>query len=144
MHVRQKYNIPYTPIGREYSAVPELPYGLQAQVDFGQYNMRMTNGKRKKIYFFAMVLSRSRMKYHWFSDRPFTAKMVVYAHEKAFEFLGGIPDSLVYDLDRTMVVGGNLEKLFLQVLLENTPKAVVLNCIFAANQIRKPKEKLKM
>ncbi|MGK7397286.1 MAG: IS21 family transposase [Candidatus Cyclobacteriaceae bacterium M3_2C_046] len=113
MYVRQKYNIPYIPIGRDYSAVPELPYGQQAQVDFGQYNMRMTNGKRKKIYFFAMVLSRSRMKYHWFSDRPFTAKMVVYAHEKAFEFFGGIPKELVYDLDRTMVVDENLGEIIL-------------------------------
>ena len=94
MSVRQKYNIPYVPVGRDYSAVPELPFGLQAQVDFGQYNMRMTNGKRKKIYFFAMVMSRSRMKYHFFSDQPFTAKMVVFAHEKAFEFFGGIPKVL--------------------------------------------------
>jgi hypothetical protein len=111
--VRQKYNIPFVPTFREYFPVEELPYGEQAQVDFGEYNMRTSTGKRKKVRFFAMVLSGSRMKYIWFLDKPFTAETVVQAHENAFNFFGGIPNTIVYDQDRTMVVDENLGEIIL-------------------------------
>ena len=113
MFVRQKHNIPFIRLYREYFPIEELPYGEQAQVDFGEYNMRTSNGKRKKVKFFAMVLSRSRMKYIWFLDKPFTAATVAQAHEKAFEFFGGIPKTIVYDQDRTMVVNENLGDVIL-------------------------------
>lgn len=111
--VRQKYNIPYVRSYREYFPIEELPYGEQSQVDFGEYNMRTSYMKRKKVNFFAMVLSRSRMKYIWFLDKPFTAETVVQAHEKAFEFFGGIPKTTVYDQDRTMVVDENAGNIIL-------------------------------
>lgn len=113
MFVRQKYNIPLIPTFREYFPIEELPYGEQVQVDFGEYNMRTLSGKRKKVKFFAMVMSRSRMKYIWFLDKPFTAETVAQAHEKAFEFFGGIPKTIVYDQDRTMVVDENLGDVIL-------------------------------
>lgn len=113
MFVRHKHNIPFVSIGREYFPIEELPYGEQAQVDFGEYNMRMSNGKRKKVKFFAMVLSRSRMKYIWFLDKPFTAETVAKAHENAFSFFGGIPNTIVYDQDRTMVIDENLGDVIL-------------------------------
>ena len=72
----------------------ELPYGEQVQVDFGEYNIRIADGKRKKVRFFAMVLSRSRMKYVYFSHKPFTSQTIIYAHERAFEFFGSIPKTL--------------------------------------------------
>ena len=55
MFVRQKYNIPFVRITREYFPVEELPYGDQAQVDFGEYNMRLPGGGRKKVRFFGLV-----------------------------------------------------------------------------------------
>jgi len=113
MFIRQKYNIPFIHLTREYFAVAELPYGEQAQVDFGEYNMRLASGSRKKVHFFAMVLSRSRMKYIWFSDKPFTAETVCLAHEKAFDFFEGIPKTVVYDQDRTMLVDENIGDLIL-------------------------------
>ena len=113
MFVRQKYNIPVVKVSREYFTVPELPYGEQAQVDFGQTNLRMSNGKRKKVYFFAIVLSRSRMKYIWCWDKAYTALDVCEAHDRAFAFYGGIPDTLVYDQDATMIVNENLGDIIL-------------------------------
>jgi transposase len=113
MYVRQVHNIPYSPAYREYFPIEELPYGEQAQVDFGEYNMRTSSGKMKKARFFAMVMSRSRMKYVWFIDKPFTAELVVQAHENAFKFFGGIPETIVYDQDRTMIVDENLGKIIL-------------------------------
>ena len=113
MYVRQKYNIPYVHSQRDYFPVEELPYGRQAQVDFGEYNMRLSSGKRKKVKFFAMVLSRSRMKYIWFLDKPFTAETVARSHESAFAFFCGIPETIVYDQDRTMVIDENLGDIIL-------------------------------
>lgn len=113
MFVRQKYNIPFVRITRDYFPVEQLPYGEQAQVDFGEYNMRAPGGGRKKVRFFAIVLSRSRMKYVWFSDQPFTSETVCQAHEKAFAFFDGIPKTIVYDQDRTMLVDENMGDLIL-------------------------------
>jgi transposase len=112
-HLRDRYNIPKAESVREYVCVPELPYGLQGQVDFGFYNMKTTLGKIKKVQFFTFVLSRSRYKYIFFSDIPFTTEMVISAHEKAFEFIGGYPDELVYDQDRLFMVSENLGDLIL-------------------------------
>ena len=91
----------------------ELPWGKQAQVDFGEYNMRDGQGKRVKVYFFTMVLSRSRCKYVFHSLTPFTSALTVYAHIKAFEYFGGIPSEIVYDQDKVLLVDENLGNLIL-------------------------------
>ncbi len=113
MYVRQKHNIPVVKADRTYFPVEELPYGDQAQIDFGQYNMRTPDNRRKKVHFFTMVLSRSRMKYVWFVDTPFTAKTMCQAHEYAFDFFGGIPKTMVYDQDTVMVVDENIGDIIL-------------------------------
>ena len=63
MALRQKYNIPLEEVSREYFVVEQLPYGQQAQADFGHYILRGTEDHRKRIHFFVMMLSRSRMKF---------------------------------------------------------------------------------
>ncbi|MFA5535488.1 MAG: IS21 family transposase [Mariniphaga sp.] len=108
MHIRQKHNIPYVVPTRDFFPVEDLPYGRQSQVDFGEYNMRMTSGKRKKVFFFAMVLSRSRMKFTVFNDTPFTTEVVIDSHEKAFRFFGGMPIMVVFDMDKTIITDENL------------------------------------
>ena len=42
LYVRNKYRIPKVFDARQYTAVPELPYGAQAQADFGEYIMTDT------------------------------------------------------------------------------------------------------
>jgi transposase len=113
MFVRGKYNIPLQPKERDYFPVEELPYGEQAQVDFGEYNLKTSGSKRKKVRFFVMVLSRSRMKYLWFTDVTFTSETVAQAHEYAFEFFQGIPLVIVYDQDRTILVDENIGDVIL-------------------------------
>lgn len=133
MFVRASRNIPVVGAGRDYFPVEELPWGEQAQVDFGQYNMRTSSGGRKKVWFFVMVLSRSRMKYLWFSEVPFTASTVCQGHERAFAFFGGVPETIVYDLDRIMVVEENMG----EVLLTATFKAYVASVGFKLHFCRK-------
>lgn len=113
MYVRQKHHILKEEAGREYFAVEELPYGFQAQADFGQYIMRHAETKRKKVYFFAMMLSRSRMKFLRFSESPFTTRAAIDAHEEAFAFFKGMPQEVVYDQDRLFLIDERLGELLL-------------------------------
>jgi transposase len=113
MWVRQHYHIPKTGIFRDYEVVEELPYGKQAQADFGEYNLRDNSGKRVKLCFFTIVLSRSRLKFVWFQDRYFTSELAIEAHEKAFAYFGGIPDEIVYDQDKVFLVNENRGDLIL-------------------------------
>ena len=113
MTLRQKYNIPLEEPGRQYFMVEELPYGQQGQADFGQYTLKSIEGWRKRVYFFVMMLSRSRMKFVQFSDTPFTTRTAIEAHEAAFEFFNGIPREIVYDQDRLFLVDERMGELLL-------------------------------
>ena len=105
--VRTRHNLPYIAQHRQFQMIEELPYGKQAQVDFGEYNMRSSTGHRVKVFFFTMILSRSRFKYVWFTDSYFTSELAIVAHEKAFEYIGGVPDEIVYDQDKVFIVNEN-------------------------------------
>jgi transposase len=133
MWLRQKHGIAREEIGREYFAVEELPYGLQAQADFGQYIMRHAETTRKKVYFFVMTLSRSRMKFVRFSPCPFTTATAIDAHEEAFEFFQGIPKQIVYDQDRLFLVDEHMGEL----LLTQEFKAYVFEQEFSLHFCRK-------
>ncbi len=113
LYVREKYRLPKVFAVRDFCKVPELPYGQQAQVDFGEYNMTNSDGQRKKVYFFAMVLSRSRYKFVLFSEFPFTTATAIDAHEKAFVFAGGYPAQVVYDQDKVLLTNENKGDLLL-------------------------------
>jgi len=113
MWVRQKHHLPKTCHPRDYEAVEELPYGQQAQVDFGEYNLRNSLRKRIKVWFFTMVLSRSRYKYVFFSATPFTSFLAIEAHEKAFAFFWGITKEIVYDQDKVFLSDENKGDLLL-------------------------------
>lgn len=113
LHIRTKYGIPKPFNHRDYEQVEELPYGKQAQVDFGEYNMTTEYGKSKKVYFFTIVLSRSRQKHVVFSERPFNTLSTIDAHEKCFQALMGVPEQVVYDQDKLMLVDENKGNLLL-------------------------------
>lgn len=105
--LRKIYKIPKHPPLRQYQEVPELPPGFQAQADFGQIQVKRIDGRLVKVYCFALVLSYSRYKFAYWQDRPFTTQDLVVAHQKAFEFYGGMPKEIVYDQDRIIIVSEN-------------------------------------
>jgi len=107
LHIRSKFGIPKSFDHRDFEKIAELPYGKQTQVDFGEYNMTTDEGKRKKIYFICFVLSRSRLKYSYHSERPFTTQKVIVAHEEAIAFFGGLTEVFVYDQDTLLLVDEN-------------------------------------
>lgn len=115
LYLRGKYDLPKAPeqAYRPYEKLPESPYGEYGQVDFGERYMSTSSGGHIKVYFFAMVLSRSREKFIYFSLTPFTTVLAVYAHELAFEFYGGFPEKLLYDQDKVLLHSENLGDLLL-------------------------------
>ena len=88
---------------RVYMKVPELPFGKQLQIDFGEYR----TARDLKLYIFAAVLSASRYKYAVFQGKPFTAIDLIGHMLDSFEYIGGIPEELVIDQDAVMVVSEN-------------------------------------
>jgi len=113
LFLRKKHGIPRPFNYRDCAQVEQLPYGKQAQVDFGEYNMTTEDGKRKKVYFFSMVLSRSRQKYVVFRESPFNTRAVIQAHEASFQYFEGMPEELVYDQDKLLLVDENKGNLIL-------------------------------
>jgi len=107
LHVRSKYCIPKSFDHRDFEKVPEQAYGKQTQVDMGEYNMTTDEGKRRKVYFICFVLSRSRFKYSYYSERPFATWQVIIAHEEAIAYFGGFTEVFVYDQDTLLLVDEN-------------------------------------
>jgi len=112
--LRERHGIPKPPkTERIYEQTAEHEYGEQGQVDFGESKIKKADGEEVRVYFFTMVLSRSRAKYVHFSRYPFTAQTAVEAHELAFDYLGGIPTQMVYDQDSVFLVDENAGELIM-------------------------------
>jgi transposase len=94
---------------RIYKPVDELPFGKQLQVDFGQ--LMISTGER--VYIFASVLSASRFRYVSVQNRPFTTLDVILHLLDCFEYIGGIPEQIAIDQDRTLVVDENVGDIIL-------------------------------
>lgn len=113
--IRKKHDIPKNnqKQSRQYQKLPEPAYGSEAQVDFGEYKMQTQGGNRVKVYFFVMVLSRSRYKFVYCQRQPFTSQTAIYAHELAFVYFKGIPRSILYDQDKVFIRSENLGDVLL-------------------------------
>lgn len=122
LYIRRKYGVPKPFIHRDFLQIPELPYGKQAQVDFGEYTMRTDQQGRKKVYYFSMVLSRSRYKFVYLTDTPFTTALTIDAHEMAFDYFEGITEEVVYDQDSVLLVSENYGDLLLTDLFRSYVK----------------------
>ena len=142
MKVRQEHNIPKANKQRDYLIVEELPYGKQAQVDFGEYNMRDGRGKRVKVYFFTLVLSRSRYKWVYFSGVPFTSALAINAHQKGFEYFGGLPQEVVYDQDSVFLSDENIGDLILSEQFKAYTQAMPFSLYFCRKSDPETKGKI--
>lgn len=98
---------------RQYQKLPETEYGHQAQVDLGEYNMLTNGASRKKVYFLIMVLCRSRQKFVYFRQTPFTSDDGITAHDRAFDYFEGQPIEVIYDQDRIFITDENMGDVLL-------------------------------
>lgn len=82
----------------------ETPPGHQAQVDWGDLgDITNTDGSRHKLNAFVMTLGCSRA---MFCDIACDQKLPAFLrmHEAAFEYLGGVPQEILYDNTKTVVL----------------------------------------
>jgi len=82
--------------------------GYQAKVDLGTILVEDSEGTKWRLYAIAMVLSHSRYKYIRWYDRPPTTRDFIAFHEMAFNYYGGIPEEIIFDQDRLLIVRENL------------------------------------
>jgi transposase len=131
-HVRHQADIPKPSkkARRDFVQLPQVGYGQEAQVDFGECYMKTKQGKRVKVWLFVMVLSRSRQKYVYFQDHPFTTATAIYAHQKAFEYFQGVPRKIIYDQDRVFMVDENLGDLLLTSGFERYVRSESFEAVF--------------
>ena len=107
------------PEKRETTIRDETPPGYEAQVDFGQFNMKDMYDRHIKVYFFCMVLSYSRMRFVYFSREPFTTRTAIQAHQYAFRYFGGRTQTILYDQDRVFVVSESYGNIILVAEFED-------------------------
>jgi len=81
----------------------ETEPGLQAQADWGDFQIQETNGKTSTIYAFALLLGYSRAMYIEFVSRG-TLEIFMDCHINAFRYLKGVPAEILYDNMKNVVV----------------------------------------
>lgn len=82
----------------------ETEPGLQAQVDWGDFQVQEPNGETTKVYAFVLLLGYSRAMYVEFVKRC-TLETFLDCHIHAFHFLKGTPAEILYDNMKNVVLG---------------------------------------
>jgi transposase len=82
----------------------ETALGLQAQMDYSTYDLDFTSEGRRRVYAFSYVLGYSRRQYLHFVDSQDFAT-TIRQHIRAFEHLGGVAASCLYDNMKVVVSG---------------------------------------
>jgi transposase len=75
----------------------ETPPGRQGQVDWGSFKKT----GRKRVQGFVLTLGWSRASYLDFSDTQ-ALPAFLGCHERAFHYLGGVPEEILYDRTKTV------------------------------------------
>lgn len=82
----------------------ETPPGRQAQVDWGHLGWVEHDAHRAPVWGFVFTLGHSRAMYADVATAQ-RLEMFLRLHEAAFEALGGIPEEILYDRIKTVVLG---------------------------------------
>jgi transposase len=83
----------------------ETPPGKQAQADWAHCgHLQLPSGQKVPVYAFVMVLSFSRFMFIHFTT-SMKLPVLLECHQKAFEFFGGVPQTLLYDNMKQIRVG---------------------------------------
>ncbi len=81
----------------------ETAPGIQAQVDWGEVDKIVVDGKTRKLYCFTMVLGFSRTRYVEFT-LDLKTETFIQGHINAFQYFGGITKEILYDNTKNVVL----------------------------------------
>jgi transposase len=87
----------------------ETEPGLQAQVDWGDYQVANPDGSTSTKHMFLMVLGYSRAMYIEFVEQC-SLETFLDCHIHAFHYLQGVPGEILYDNMKQVVIGRNRGK----------------------------------
>lgn len=94
------------PVPKTYERRFETAAGVQAQVDFAEFQTIFTSepGVVRKVWLFSMVLGHSRWLWGRFCPNQ-GLETVMRCHIAAFEAMGGCCSEILYDRMKTAVIG---------------------------------------
>jgi len=81
----------------------ETEPGLQAQFDWGDFQIMEADGRIRTVYAFVLLLGYSRAMYVEFVERC-TLEAFMDCHARAFRYFGGIPAEILYDNMKNVVL----------------------------------------
>jgi transposase len=81
----------------------ETEPGAQGQVDFGDFQALLPDGSRRTLYLFSMILGHSRMLHSEFLEHCDIVSFLD-AHQRAFDYFGGVPREILYDRMRNVYI----------------------------------------
>jgi transposase len=87
------------------------PGGYQAQVDFGEFQISKPDGSVEKLFLFSMILGYSRKMYAELIER-YDLPTFLDCHIRTFEYLGGVPEQILYDRMRNVYIGKIAQPLY--------------------------------
>ncbi len=87
----------------------ETEPGLQAQMDWGEFQVANPDGSTTTKYMFLMVLGYSRAMYVEFVEQC-TLETFMDCHIRGFHYFQGVPTEILYDNMKQVVVGRNKGK----------------------------------
>ena len=103
MTILREFMKPHRPATKQQACIRyETPPGKQAQVDWGEFKLLCQDGSFQKVHAFIMILGYSRISYVEFTEDE-KINTLLGCHERAFQFFGGIPETILYDNMRTVV-----------------------------------------
>jgi transposase len=107
--ILRDYVKPYRKAARQQATVRfETPPGKQAQVDWGSFGTIFHEGRDRNLYGFALTLGFSRAMYAEFTvSCGLMAFLLCHIH--AFSYLGGVPEELLHDNQKTVVLSHDID-----------------------------------
>jgi transposase len=81
----------------------ETEPGRQAQMDWGEFQVETAHGHPKRLALFVLLLGYSRAMYAELVPHC-TLETFLDAHIRAFQYLGGVPQEILYDNMKNVVI----------------------------------------